>query len=241
MKKLVESILNHWLLYFILTLILILIVVDVYEHSSKEFNDTRFNNIVTPIAALLSVVLFFLLTLKQNSLSTSQNLKYNFEKQLENIKDNFKKSFNGGLNCFEIQEQLFSLAFVKNDPDFLTDYNAIRNGHPEPQQYYEGRIYYQQINGIVNYLNTGLPHFHPTIKLLNDIKTSEMLESDLDYVRQRIQSELIAGYLFAHPFVIQFGGHVPVIYVENGSGQASYYKNTAVFKHYEEIQKALNN
>jgi hypothetical protein len=161
---------------------------------------TIFNNIVTPIAAIVSAWLFVGLTRRQQRLAESQNIRTHFEREFDRIGALLREekySLNGkkysAMNCWALAWELASV--LTNDQDYMTDLTELRENERPLGRDIMQRSYWKFIKDIVPLID-GVSEFEAVEEFVREINQSpRLLEEDKAQYRLRIRNEFIGRYM----------------------------------------------
>lgn len=180
-----------------------------------NFSSSIFNNIVTPIAALIGIYFYsraLNVSQEQNRLLLSQNLKDNYLKEIEMLLHDSNEiivlglnNISSGFNIEEIKGVNFYDKYIKlisnlrKDKDFIYDNRRFRRKEfDEDIDYFESRTYGEYslyfapfIFGISGYFNL----INSSIDLLKVISLSKMNNQDKLILFNIIYSKILVDYL----------------------------------------------
>ena len=180
------------------------IAIRLLFHFRLTFDANNFNNIVTPIGAILSTILFFIalwFAIKQNEIILSQNIKPHIEDRLKKIAGDFN------VPSIKMNAQTIStkslipavigvLSDLRNSPELQADINAfIQGGATKPEAYFRTRNYFPRLEDLYSIYTSPIGDFFSIQMLIREINSSSLIELDKKYYKEKIREDFIKHYL----------------------------------------------
>lgn len=212
------------LIYILIGLFLIALLLcgNFVYISGFKLSSTEFNNIVTPIAALIGIYFYssaLRTSREQNKLIQSQNLKDNYLKEIEMLTASSKELFimktpGQGFKIEPIigvkfyQKYVSLISDLNKDADFRIDNNKFQRGQfKEDVDYFQTRTYNEYtllfapfIYGISDYFIL----LRKSIDLMSYVYISEMNNKDKLLIMNIVFNELIVDYLQLYKYENDF-------------------------------------
>jgi hypothetical protein len=195
----------------LLALISLLFLVDIitgiwyWNRFNLKFSDSVFNNIITPLSGLLSIIIYSIalfITIRQNKIINSHSLKESYLKGISrfktdanNIKVELKGLFDTNfLNFRTIINEIFMQLWRNNDyiKDTQNREKKISQSKLETKTYYPQILFLQEF-----YLKHTLNHgYYSGLKqFIDEILLSDLIENHKKMVINEIETELLHDYL----------------------------------------------
>jgi len=168
----------------------------------------NFNNIVTPIGAIVSTVLFFValrLTIKQNQIIVSQNEKSNFEHEVKDLKEKLETDISNSVMMttgMTSKTEIFSGVTSLNYLDKIQE--TIDRLHRSQQygidiKYYENKEmmhtsdlvksdYYYDVRLLLTFSQFPVVKYYHVTNFIDDIGESQMLEVDKAFIKRKVRT-----------------------------------------------------
>lgn len=199
----------NWLkrnLAALLSLLVVLVTIDIcirlMFNFHLTFDSTNFNNIITPIATIISVGLFVWISIRQDRWVRRQNNKSHIEKSFNDTIEVLKKYLfktpteNAQLNALTglnfMNQVRVSVSGIRYNGSYLSDLEESKAGTERPLSYYEGRDYFEHVL-ILNKLSK-LFILEPVSTLIWEISKIDLDETDRAYFKKRIYNEMVSDY-----------------------------------------------
>lgn len=253
------------LLLLIFILIRAWFIFDLEQYYNGLLNtSTLFNNFITPIAAVISAVLFIRLALRQNemiknqtSIIQSQNLKQNFEKEfndfitIEMEKDiSDKVSFAIGVHKDDDLEKLRMLEGL-NSTNYIVriieSINKLRDSkefHQDldkrnlPSAYYLKRDYSFDLRFLLNVVGFPFVKYDVLLDYLDNVNKSGMLDVDKRFIKNKVKAAWINDYYKLVLFESDL--KLPNIYEQKPEVNWIEYTYCGVNRYYKDFIMALS-
>lgn len=259
--------------YLILTLLLILIaliITDIitgiwfWNKYNLVFSADNFNNIVTPVLTLIAIIIYGLAlftSIKQNRIIFDQSILPYYLDEIKKLKKKAKNKNFDTLHLFEGKKvhllnfttHLFSaITSLTKNIEFLQDYEDFENGIEHDFEYFKNREYFNYLLFIYEF-TVGFDikfNFIDIKQLVDQIDSSELLESNKKILKKRIKRELnIEEYLAFIEFFEKNSGKIapliPMIFerVFKDDGKKVMFKSitdTSLKEPYDWYKKNLN-
>lgn len=202
---------------FLMIIAIILLVANVllnywffFDYHLK-FDSQIFNNILTPILTLFSVIIYAFtlnVALKQNKVILSQNIKPYFEKRIINMQKMakkisfFEKDSKGdllpinGINYIDYINKAFKELI--NDEDYNKDVEDYRKGVKLSKNWILNRSYtdkYFFFYSLTHYISPVNFFYDDVVKLINDIQDSKLILDDKLLLKKQIRDYILSQYL----------------------------------------------
>ncbi len=247
------------LCFLLLIVLIILIVADIYIHSNRTFDDVRFNNAFTPIAAIVSVLLFSYLTLEQLREQKSNNLKQNYVESFEQLKKDLGKSLKDRITMiigikpnapYDIPE-MNSLTYtgplnnaldrISIDKEFVADHsNFLSNRDIRVSlSYLMSRSYFNNLEFVLAFAQFPTFKYYLIESFFDEINASKLLRSDKIHFKRKVESELLNDYF---QLVVHRGGfELPDFHDKDVNGIPwRSYKSAGFDRFFLDFRKKLN-
>lgn len=205
-------------LLFILILLLILIILlilNLLSFNKINFSSSLFNNIVTPIAALIGIYFYsraLNVSQEQNKLLLSQNLKDNYLKEIDMLIHDSQETLVLGMNSvftgFKLKdikgvkfydEYIKLISDLRKDKDFIIDNRKFRRKEfIEEVDYFETRTYSEYSLYFVPFIYGTSEYFkliNSALDLLKVISLSKMNNQDKLILFNILYSKILVDYL----------------------------------------------
>ena len=199
----------------IMTTLVLAVMVDAYLRSNQTFDDVRFNNIVTPIAAIVSVILFVYLTREQSRIQESSNQKQNLDERFEQLRNELQKSITNkvlmatgvptgrqpykfpdinSMNCFDTINS--TLDRISANADFVADHTDFLNNRDIKlsHQYLGSRSYFMDLNFVLAFAAFPTYRFHLIENFIDEINDSRLLAADIAHFKRKVESTFLEDY-----------------------------------------------
>lgn len=202
---------KKYLLYILLMvgILLLLTNIIIYYWNGWSFTvhgSTLFNNLVTPIATIISIGIYWITLrqlIKQNKINHSNNLKPYFERRISSIirrlndKQFVRIEQREEFNCFDIYPYLRQVeAKLKLDSEYHGDVYNFHSGNPRKTEYYRDKNYVKfHINFIEPLAISGISTYDQVQALIDEINNSGMIDIDISNFKKEIRFEMIAPYV----------------------------------------------
>ena len=201
---------NYKTVLIIFMIILLLLDITVRLEFTKinlgGFDPSYFNNIVTPIATVISIGLYFYalkLMTKQNAIIGSQNSYPFIDMQFNQTKKVLEKlvaiqppvpdknctAFNCAANIYE------TMLKVRSNKEFISDEIDYLSGIRRPRSYYEDRSYFSEICFLTHYCFFGISEYSSVVSLIEEIEKSKLEDEVKLQFKKRILNELVSEYV----------------------------------------------
>ncbi len=224
------------------------------------FDASNFNNIVTPIAAILSVFLFTYLAYKQYQLQLSSNLKQNFDREFDDlykklnaeigekvligvgIRPNHQVKYTlKGMNSLNyINEIIVAFERIFADPDFIKDHTDYLNNNKIKlhKSYLQNRTYYDDLRFVLAFSNFPSAKYMEVGFFLDQINDSKLVEPDKKYLRNKIEAYCLEPYF---NFVMHHGGvEVPDLFERSHEVSWNKFRATGFDRHFKPFRDKLS-
>ena len=245
----------------LLILVTILIITDIYTHSNKTFDAIRFNNIITPICATISVILFAYLTSSQIALQRSNGLRQNFQERFEQINLDMKKSITdrviiamgvrmgapvyhipemNSIDCFKIINS--ALDRLCADENYIEDHTTFLNNQDirATYLYLESRTYFDELRFLLAFSLAPTYNFLAIDFFLDEVNGSGMVVSDKIHFRQKVEVAFLQDYfwLLAHRGGIQ----MPDLHDSHAKNGIPWkqFRMTGIERHLRDFRKKIS-
>lgn len=206
---------NFKVLALLLTVILIILVVaDVFMRSNRIFDDTRFNNIITPIAAIVSVLLFSYLTLEQLREQRSNSLKQNYEESFDQLRNELRKSIKDrvtmivGIKSYqpydipEMDSVTYTAAInnaldrISMNQEFIVDHSNFLSNRDNRILISSlmSRSYFGDLEFVLAFAQYPTFKYNLIESFIDEINASHLLRSDRIHFKRKVESELLNDY-----------------------------------------------
>lgn len=259
---------NRLLIYSIISLailIVILLVIDIltgilfWNRYNLIFEPNNFNNILTPILTIISTAIYataLFITIKQNKIILSQNIKPHYEREIEAYiaeADNIKIINNSihkdqditAKNYIKyINESIFSLA--KNE-EFHEDYDKYNSNEKITVNHVMKRDYIYDLMFLTEFtMLSKVSFFYDKLKeIIEEINKSKLIEEDKQLLKKRIERSLLSEYLAFIDFEdkhINLIPPIPLLYQDIGKSEVEFgqISKTGFRKNYEYFKKEFN-
>ena len=213
-----------------------------WNRSHLEFNSQNFNNIITPVAGIIAVVIYGLalfITLKQNKIILSQNLKPHFERNIDELLIEAKSTVVGTIDddANEVEYTILNytryihnlILKLSNNADYKEDYENIYEGNvSQSTDYFQSRSYFStalELNGfIIGHFGTSF-FYDKIVNLVDEIESSQMIEDDKKLLLKRIKNTFVNEYISLVSFFKNYKRLVPPVPFVVG------YEKKAEFQH----------
>lgn len=181
-----------------------------------RFDSSVFNNIATPIAAILSVLLFGFLSFRQikmmqfqNEIIQSQNLKPHFDKEIESIREILYKQVKlpigeegATYSDSQVTKVFYQIyTFLKTNEEYTNDLSDWNNGVRKHLGYFSKRIYYNEIFFLQFFHMHGIFSYNFIVDLIKHINGSKLSLDDKRLYIKSIKEEFLDGYFSFVDFV----------------------------------------
>ena len=224
------------LLTVLLMLLILLIAIDIftgfwYFNRQLEFDSTKFNNIATPIATIVTfLVVFFglFVALEQNRINYGASIKPHFNEEKERIKALIEKltqlDYGLGTTIYNVNYDGFnyvkgiqdSILRLINNEEYKQDSEIFKNFDISRDiQMINKKSYY----GILMHLNGWAVSsvyfpFESIRDLLTEIKKSKMTSDDKRHLYLQIKNQLLFEYIYCIGFhsSIIISPEIPILY-----------------------------
>lgn len=215
------------------------------------FSSNEFNNISTPIISFFAFIVYALalyMTIKQNKIILSQNIKPHYENEIEeykikakgiSIKNTFildSIEYNGFEYIDAINDSLIQLT---KDNDYNEDYEKNKKGEIQNKNYFKTRTYYDTLLFLSQFaigLNP-INLFHLELKtLIEEINTSKLINEDKSLLKKRIKRLFLDKYLTMMSLTQIYDFlkiPIPILYSTNKEIEFKTIAETEFGKHYE--------
>lgn len=198
------------LIIILLLIFIALISIDIltgiwfWNRANLSFNPENFNNIATPILALIAIVIYGLAlftSIKQNRIIFGQTIQPYFLEEINKLKKKAKeKRFDSNkvikgenVNLLNFTTHLSStIVNLTRNVDFLNDYRDFENGIERDLEYFKERSYFELLMFIYEF-TVGLEIkfiFIEIKELVQEINSSKLLEDNKRTLRKKIKKEL---------------------------------------------------
>lgn len=202
MKNLFKKTNIRIILMLVAILLAIDILVRVMFNFHLTFDATNFNNILTPIATIISMGLFVWISLRQDKWVRRQNNKTHIERSfitaLERLKEDFthyplprNSGYCNGLNFWA--EIIKHLGKVTSSVEYLNDLSDHQKGIIRPWYYFKYREYYDSLLFLTQF-KEATKFYDPVEALINEIISLDLDEVDKNFFIKRIINEMIESY-----------------------------------------------
>jgi len=222
------------------------------------FDSTEFNNILTPTISFFAFIIYGLalfMTIKQNKIILSQNIKPHYENEIEryllkakqiSIKNHFdpeSKTVNGFDYVDLIQDKLLSL--TKNK-DYNEDLKKYKQGISMNKEYFKKRSYFVTLTFLtdftigfnpINFLYLDLERF------ITEINLSKLIEEDKILIKKKIRNLFLDKYMTIINMTKTYDFYkvlIPIYYNTDGKVEFKNIAETEFGKHYDWFKKELN-
>lgn len=217
----------------LLIICIILLILDIstgiwfWNRVNLLFNSSNFNNILTPIISFLAFIIYALalyMTIKQNKILLSQNIKPFYEKRIDELIINSKKNKINYYTDDEIKEcHLLEYINVLNkkiielgiNKDYLLDLNRYRNGIIINKEYLKTRSYYGTslfLAGFSLPFNPDLEfYYNDIIDIIEEVNLSKMIKEDKILINKRIKHIFLRDYIAFFEYIQNHKKHIPPI------------------------------
>ncbi|HRG08470.1 MAG TPA: hypothetical protein PLJ08_07815 [Cyclobacteriaceae bacterium] len=210
---------KKYLLSILLTVGCLLLLTNIIIHywegwSFTLYGSTLFNNLVTPIATIISIGIYswtLLELIKQNKINHSNNLKPYFERRfsfvLEKLKDkiykidrpeapNFHDNFSMH-DCFSILEYFKEVEYLMNrDADYLSDSSDFKRGRVYKTEFYDYKVYSRYyVKNMEFFANHGISGYLLVVDLIKEVKRSSLIDDDKQGFLNLIKLEMVDPYI----------------------------------------------
>jgi len=229
---------NYWILTsLLLTLLIILVIVDIDLRSDGRFDEVKFNNITTPVAAIISVGLFAYLTFRQLEIQASSNLKQNLDHHFNHLKEKLEESITdrvtmivgnrGGSQAYIIPE-INSLDYttaigsaldrICSNADYIEDHTAFLNNRAIIVQrgYLNGRSYFDDLRFVLAFATVPTFKYDLIEYFLDEINQSVLVATDRAYFKRKVEALFLDNYF--HLVIHRGGIDLPDYYSQSPQG-----------------------
>lgn len=210
------------------------------------FDDDNFNNIVTPIATIISIGIYtwtLLVLIKQNKVIHSQNLKPNFQREY----DSLIKSLSGKIDNIltykpiDLPEMFWRFHVdLGNDKHYKDDIRFHHMGNSDKYNFYEIGCSYKKIASFLQlFAESGIYHYDPLAEFIKRVKESDLMEDDKEHFLLIIKTEVVNKYIY---FIdnMSYTDRLYLIPISNGNlVEFKPFAFTAIRKHYDLFVKEL--
>lgn len=173
------------------------------------FDSAIFNNVVTPVFTIVSVVIYsfaLFITIAQNKIILSQNIKPFFEKEIEKllIKGKeidiesilFENEKINALNYTQYINKTFLL--LSKNKEYIEDYNRLSKLCTENTEYFKNRSYIKEILFLNDFaIGIGPIYFfyNDIIELIGEINSSKLIDEDKELLKKQIKRTFLLEYI----------------------------------------------
>lgn len=254
-----------YLIILIALIVAILLLIDIltgiwyWNKYNLIFDSYEFNNILTPSLTIIATIIYataLFLSLKQNRIVLSQNIKPHYEIELENLINdaaNTKIESNivhvdQDINVTNYMKYLNdSILNLARNAQFLEDYQNYNEGKKITKKHIMESDYIHEIMFLSRFtILSKVSFFYDKLKyFIEEINDSKLITEDKVLIKKRLKMKLLVEYL---SFVEFEGAHsnimppIPLLYADlsNEEIQFGQISKTDFSKHYEYFQKELN-
>lgn len=199
---------RNWL-FILIPIVGILTITDIYlrYNSSWSFTireSTIFNNIVTPVATIVSIGIYawtLIVLIQQNSVLRRQNNRNSFERYIDDLDQEFKEVFDYyhlpkslGVNKYNMLDWIFDmLTKLYKAKEYENDVNTLTNGGAISVKDFKNRSYFSTISAINTLVSQILPYARITL-LLRNIRQADLERIDSDFLIKVISKKFLKPY-----------------------------------------------
>jgi len=246
--------LKKYLLPILLTVFSLLLITNIIIHywngwSITTGGSTLFNNLVTPIATIISIVIYYVtlrVLIKQNRINQSNNLKPDYQRKFDFVMDKLKEkhikygNFTEKFNCFDILDRLYEdvSGVVRNRgySEHLKEFKAKGELKIESNSNVKFLYVDDTLNHIYPFCNYGISRYDRAVDLIEKIKESGMLADDIIRFKEQIRMEMIDPYMQFIKKITSIKGQYPIpLFNERDNNNIIPWKpfgETKISKHY---------
>jgi hypothetical protein len=253
----------------LISVLIILISIDLttgifyWNRLNLAFSAENFNNILTPIVAIISLFVYALaliINFRQSQIIQSQHIKPYFTDEIHKQRLNFENiTFETNLiktnyeNCnglnypSVIMEQIKALL---KSHDFLSDLESFEKGIKYNQENFKQRDYYKILMFISQFtfdLKLSFK-YKELIQLGKEINESKLLESDKVQLRRTVNKEILIEYISFIEFDKNMKNIIPKIpelystkVMKGGLVDFKRVSETSFSEHYTELKETFKN
>jgi len=176
------------------------------------FNPENFNNILTPIATIISVALFVGFSVYQSRIIVSQNLKSQYQDQIRKMTQAFDEkagTLHNNLTTFELIGEMSNVIILQVSDEYKKDIQDFQSGTRQNRAYFETRLYFPEFRNLNSLFLYGMPHFHRVRKLITDIETADLRRDDRKFILQQVEDDLLWEFMHWAEMILDAkeGGH----------------------------------
>jgi hypothetical protein len=195
----------------LLSIFILLVSIDIFtglwywNRFNLSFSDTVFNNILNPIAGIISIIIYSIalfVTIRQNRLINSYSMKESFVKEIEKFKDEarniivelkdiYKTDF---VDFRDTVDEIFMQLWANSEyiDDLKNENIEISSDDFKSKTYYPQMLFLQQL-----YLRHNLNHgYYSRLKqFIEVIFLSSLVENHKKKLIGEIETELLHDYL----------------------------------------------
>lgn len=240
----------------LVTLIIIIssdLIVRVWFNKNLDllFDSVIFNNVVTPLFTIISVIIYsvaLFLTISQTKIILSQNIKLFYEKEIEKFID---KAENTKIESILFEEEnvnalnyitYISKTFMKliRNKEYIEDINQFKNECDLDIEYFINRSYIKEVLFLSDFTMGVSPiHFfyQDLEEFIIEIDNSKLIEEDKKLFKKQIKRIFVAEYLaLVNSRTITLLPEIPLIFGNTNSPKIVYKSLTQTeFNQYSEF------
>ncbi|PIF34318.1 hypothetical protein CLU81_4957 [Flavobacterium sp. 9] len=256
------------LIYILIALVLfviILLTIDIltgfwyWNRYNLIFDSYEFNNLVTPSLTIIATIIYayaLFLSLKQNKIVLSQNIKPHYERETENLINDARniKIENKTIHSDQdinvtnyiqfINESILNLAKNK---EFLEDYQNYNKGEKITSEYIMNRDYICDLMFLSGFtMLNKVSFFYDKLKgFIEEINHSKLISEDKELIKKRLTGSLLSDYISFIEFEDNYGNiipPVPLLFADLNKSEVKFehISKTDFRKHYEYFKKEFN-
>lgn len=240
----------------LVTLIIIIssdLIVRVWFNKNLDllFDSVIFNNVVTPLFTIISVIIYsvaLFLTISQTKIILSQNIKPFYEKEIEKF---INKAENIKIESILFEEEnvnalnyitYISKTFIKliRNKEYIEDVTQFKNGCDLDLEYFTARSYIKEVLFLSDFTMGVSPihFFYQDLKeFIIEIDDSKLIEEDKKLLKKQIKRTFVAEYLaLINLRTITLLPEIPLIFGNTNSRKIVYKRLTQTeFNQYSEF------